>query len=318
MTKQQPTAQSAPAASPPLSLRQAVRPLIFAHALLAREQGLSSQLAKECAKLKQLTREALEAAALVHLLAPDKTGQAGDAGSSRRSQFIDAYAKAGTAWAAVTGTAIALADALVEAGKLDDVHRLADFLEAAGEPTAAKDLRTRADAAAKPALERRLSRIHANMTESEIAAAIDALRESKDGAAVTFYIRPLVQAISKLLPAHRKEEWKPDFGPGHYHITWQVVPGDVVSDGTIMFFLEGGRHKYPTPFPARVAKLLVTDGSVVTGSPAVASLIRLPDQLAAELGMPQTETRQLPARLDALARVFLQIQAENARSPRPR
>jgi hypothetical protein len=315
MTKQQPTEHPAIAVSPSLSLRQAVRPLIFAHALLAREKGLSAQLAEECDKLKQLTKKALEAAALVHLLAPDKAEHA-DADSSRRSQFISAYAKAGTTWAEVTGTAIALADALLEAGRLDDMHRLADFLEAAGEPTAAKDLHTRADAAGKPALERRLSRIHANMTESEIAAAIEALRESKDGAAVSFYIRPLVQAISKLLPAHLKEEWKLDFSTGRYHITWQVAPGDVVSDGTDMFFLEGRRYKYPTPFPARVAKLLVTEGSVVTGSVAVASLIRLPDQLAAEFGTQQTDTRQLPARLDALARIFLQIQAENVRLPR--
>jgi hypothetical protein len=96
MTKQQSAARAAIAVSPSLSLREAVRPLIFAHALLAREQGLAGELARECRKLEKLTREALEAAALVHLLAPDTV--ADDTDTSRRDQLINAYTKAATTW----------------------------------------------------------------------------------------------------------------------------------------------------------------------------------------------------------------------------
>lgn len=317
MTKQQPAARTAIAVSPSLSLREAVRPLIFAHALLARERELAEELARECRKLEQLTRAALEAAALVHLLvlAPDRV--ADDTDASRRDQLIKAYAKAATTWAEVTGTAIALADALLDADRPDDVYRLASFLEAAGEPATAQDLRTRADATVRRSLEARLGRIHDTMTEPEIAVAIEALRECKDETAASFYIRDVAQAIVKALLASREEEYALDFGTSSRHIYWHVAPGDAVSTGANMCTLTGNTYPYQIPFPAMISKLLVTAGSVVTGSMAIASVIRLPAELAAELQIQQPVTRDIFARLETVARVFWQIQAENARSPRP-
>ena len=51
-----------PSPSPYLSLRQAVRPAIFAHFLLAGDQERARQLAAECEDLLFLTRELLKAA----------------------------------------------------------------------------------------------------------------------------------------------------------------------------------------------------------------------------------------------------------------
>ena len=314
MTKQQLAAHTAPAVSPSLSLRQAVRPLIFAHALLGREQGLSAELAEECGKLKQLTRQALEAAALVHLLAPDKAERT-DAQSSRRSQFIDAYAKAGMTWAEVTGTAIALADALLDADRPDDARRLAAFLEAADEPAIAQDLRARAEATVKRSLEIRLGRIHARMTEPEIADAIGALRESRDKTAASFYMHKLAQSIRQLLDVSREEQYVHDFGSYPTKITWCVTPGSTVSrSGYICAYGNASRPSYVRiPFAALVSKLLVSAGSEAAGSMAVASVIPLPEPLLAELQVEQPSIDNIFARLDTLARIFRQIQTEKAR-----
>ena len=51
-----------PATSPYLSLRQAVRPAIFAHQLLAGDAERAGELAAECEELLLLTRELLKAA----------------------------------------------------------------------------------------------------------------------------------------------------------------------------------------------------------------------------------------------------------------
>ena len=57
------------AASPYLSLRQAVRPAILAHWLLAGDRERAGKLAAECEDLLFLTRELLKAAGRVHILA---------------------------------------------------------------------------------------------------------------------------------------------------------------------------------------------------------------------------------------------------------
>ena len=156
----------------------------------------------------------------MHLLAPDKAERT-DAQSSRRSQFIDAYAKAGMTGAEVTGTAIALADALLDADRPDDARRLAAFLEAADEPAIAQDLRARAEATVGRFLfEIRLGRIHARMTEPEIADAIGALRESRDKTAASFYMHKLAQSIRQLLDVSREEQYVHDFGSYPTKITW--------------------------------------------------------------------------------------------------
>ena len=314
MPKKEPAAGAAIAVSPSLSLREAVRPLIFAHALLTREQDLAGELAKECRKLEQLTRKALEAAALVHLLAPDTV--ADDTDTSRQDRVIGAYAKAATSWAEVTGTAIALADALLDAGRPDDVYRLAGFLEAAGEPAAAQDLSARADAVVKRSLEARLGRIHDIMTEPEITAAIEALRECRDGAAVSFYLPDLARSIARILPASREETYK--ISVKGIITKWHTTPRNIISAQGIIVTIDPLTNRafnIPAGVPMIISKLLIPEGQTVTDDTTeIFSFIRIPAALQLGLGMQQPGGSKVSARVDAIAREFRQIQAENARS----
>src|SRR5690242_21775324 len=112
------TAEPATATSPYLSLRQAVRPAILAHRLLAGDQERAGMLGAECEDLLYLTRELLQAAGRTRILAvvpgprmPDESG--GD----RQAQLCEAYADAGLLWAKVVGSSLALAEALIERGE---------------------------------------------------------------------------------------------------------------------------------------------------------------------------------------------------------
>ena len=177
MTKQRPAAQPATALSPYLSLRQAVRPAVFAHTQLAREQGKGGALAEECGDLLRSTRELLKAAALVHLLTPETDhGIRVDVGRDRREQMLDAYANAGMLWANIVGNFIALADLLLEQGRSEDVENLSVFLESAGEVEVANNLRKRAVAGYRKQIHNEIAGFHANMTMHEIHVAIQVLR----------------------------------------------------------------------------------------------------------------------------------------------
>ena len=146
MTEQERAIDSDLATSPYLSLRQAVRPAILAHWLLAGDQERAGKLAAECEDLLFLTRELLKAAGRVRILAdpaPSAERPASEeGGGDRPAQLLDAYAEAGLLWAKVVGCSVALAGALIDRGEWEDVRRLADFLAGAGEESAARDLRT--------------------------------------------------------------------------------------------------------------------------------------------------------------------------------
>ena len=173
--------ESAAQTSPYLSLRQAVRPAILAHCLLAADQERAGKLAAECEDLLFLTRELLKAAGRARILddAPGlpetglpETGEGGD----RAAQFLDAYADAGLLWAKVVGSALALAGALTDRGEWEDVRRLASFLAGAGEDSAAADLRIRLGHAVWETHRARLEGISNTMPRAAIGPAIDALR----------------------------------------------------------------------------------------------------------------------------------------------
>ena len=68
MTAQERIAEPAMAPSVYLSLRNAVRPAIYAHFLLAEDQERAGQLAAECEDLLFLTRELLKAVGLAGIL----------------------------------------------------------------------------------------------------------------------------------------------------------------------------------------------------------------------------------------------------------
>ncbi len=186
MTEQERAISAAIATSPYLSLRQAVRPAILAHWLLASDQERAGKLAAECEDLLFLTRELLKAAGRVRILAePAPSAELPDlpdlpdlpeSGGDRRAQLLDAYAEAGLLWAKVVGCSVALAGALIDRGEWDDVRRLAGFLAGAGEESAAADLRIQLGKAVFQTHREQLQGISNTMSPAAISAAIDALR----------------------------------------------------------------------------------------------------------------------------------------------
>ena len=180
MTEQERAIDSDLATSPYLSLRQAVRPAILAHWLLAGDQERAGKLAAECEDLLFLTRELLKAAGRVRILAgpaPAAGRPASEEGGGDRSaQLLEAYAEAGLLWAKVVGCSVALAGALIDRGEWEDVRRLADFLADAGEESAARDLRTQLGKAVWERHREPLQGIGTTMPPATIGTAIDALR----------------------------------------------------------------------------------------------------------------------------------------------
>lgn len=187
-----------PATSPYLSLRQAVRPAIFAHQLLAGDAERAGELAAECEELLLLTRELLKAAGQARVLAPEpapapapelgvgpgpepgpepEPGVGPDEhGADRHARFLDAYADAGMAWAKVVGSSMALGRALLAAGATEDARRLAGFLASAGEESAAADLQAELAKAVLAAHQEQLKGISNKMAPEEIEKSIKALR----------------------------------------------------------------------------------------------------------------------------------------------
>jgi hypothetical protein len=184
MTAQEGTAEDM---SPYLSLRQAVRPAIFAHFLLAEDSERAGQLAAECEDLLFLTRELLKAAGLAGILGAEAPGPAGPGGASgpgeldgdggdRQAQLLSAYAEAGLLWAKVTGSTMALATGLLDRGDRDGVRRLAGFLADAGEDGAAAELRIQLGKAVWAAHREQLQRIGNAMPPAAVGKAIGTLR----------------------------------------------------------------------------------------------------------------------------------------------
>jgi hypothetical protein len=180
-----------PATSPYLSLRQAIRPGICAHRLLAQDAERAGQLVAECEELLLLTRKLLQASGRVHILAPepgpgadehgaDEHGAdehgADEHGAGRHERFLDAYADAGLLWAKVVGSSMVLAGALLEAGDWENVRLLAGSLADAGEAGPAADVRAQLAKAVLAAHHEQLSGISNKMPPEEIGPAIKALR----------------------------------------------------------------------------------------------------------------------------------------------
>jgi hypothetical protein len=159
------------------SLRQAVRPAIYAHRLLAGDQERAGKLAAECDELLSLTRELVKAIGLARLLdTGSASGPAATAADSRQEQILDAYADAAMGWAKVIGNFTALAGTLLERNEWDEVRRLAGVLADAGETSAARDLRAQLGKVIWATYGSRLRNITSTMPPAEIARAIAALR----------------------------------------------------------------------------------------------------------------------------------------------
>ena len=167
--------------SPYLGLRQAVRPAILAHRLLAGDQERAGKLATECEDLLYRTGELLKAAGRARILAtappprlPDEGGVLG--GGDRQAQLLEAYADAGLLWAKVVGSSLALAGVLVERGEWEDVRALASFLASAGEQSAAAELRIQLGREVWETHREPLRAVSNDMGTAAIEPAISALR----------------------------------------------------------------------------------------------------------------------------------------------
>jgi len=182
MTTQERTIEPAMAPSVYLSLRNAVRPAIYAHFLLAEDQERAGQLAAECEDLLFLTRELLKAAGLAGILGAAGTRVAEPAPEAlegdrdRQAQLLGAYAEAGLLWAKVVGSTMALARGLLDRGDREAVRRLAGFLAEAGEDGAATELKIGLGQAVWATHREPLQDISNTMPPAAIGTAIDALR----------------------------------------------------------------------------------------------------------------------------------------------
>jgi hypothetical protein len=179
MTTQERTIEPAMAPSVYLSLRNAVRPAIYAHFLLAEDQERAGQLAAECEDLLFLTRELLKAVGLAGILGAEPAGVGAavdEDGGDRQVQLLGAYAEAGLLWAKVVGSTMSLARALLDRGDRDAVRRLAGFLAEAGEDGAATDLKIGLGKVVWATHRESLQDITNTMPPAAIGTAIDALR----------------------------------------------------------------------------------------------------------------------------------------------
>jgi len=181
MTAQERTVEPAMAPSVYLSLRNAVRPAIYAHFLLAEDRERAGQLAAECEDLLFLTRELLKAVGLAGVLGAEPAGAGAgggldEDGGERQAQLLGAYAEAGLLWAKVVGSTMALARALLDRGDRDAVRCLASFLAEAGEDGAAMELKIGLGQAVWAAHREPLQDIGNTMAPAAIGTAIDALR----------------------------------------------------------------------------------------------------------------------------------------------
>jgi hypothetical protein len=205
------------AASPYLALRQAVRPAILAHRLLAGDQERAGKLAAECEDLLFLTGELLKAAGRARILAAASAAEAAvpvENGGDRQAQLLEAYADAGLLWAKVVGSSLALAEALIERGDWDDVRALASFLASSGEESAAAELRRALGKAIWQIHREQLRAISSTMPPAAIGGAINALRavlreipeEIPDrNREVNRFLPPLAAAIGALMKKQQVE-----------------------------------------------------------------------------------------------------------------
>ena len=167
--------------SPYVSLRQAVRPAIFAQFLLAEDRERAGRLAAECEDLLFLTRELLKAAGQAGVLgdAPAESESPpplDEDGGDRQEQLLGAYAQAGLLWAKVVGSTMALARSLLDRRDWDGARRLAGFLAEAGEDGAAAELRIQLGKAVWDTYREQLQAIGNRMPPAGIQTAIAALR----------------------------------------------------------------------------------------------------------------------------------------------
>jgi hypothetical protein len=224
--------------SPYVSLRQAVRPAIFAYSILSTERERAGALAEECNNLLRLSRELMKSA-LAHVLIPEP-GQRmpviGDnSAAERQARLLDAYAYAdvGLLWARVVGSCMAIADVILERGEWAKVHHLSDVLSDVGETTSAKEPSRRAKDGPIELAKRRLRNVHETMSVAEVRDALNILGGLRStcpdrGRTITAALPSICMSMPRLVP--------PGSGTGGLHQCDFVRRNDCNPDMANYFF----------------------------------------------------------------------------------
>jgi hypothetical protein len=156
------------AASPHVSLRQAVRPVIMAYGILSDERRAASALAAEAQTLLDLTENLLRKLGLIHLLTAGSARLAD--GQAPADRLVEAYAQAGMSWAKVVSSVARLAGLLIEERDWESARRVADLIADTGEAAVAEHIQTLIRDAQLATIH-----VHASMTGVEIRRAVAAL-----------------------------------------------------------------------------------------------------------------------------------------------
>lgn len=215
--------------SPYLSFRQAIRPAIFANSLLLREQERVGELADGADQILALTRDLLRKAGLGYIATAGLDGPAADGGLGCQDSLLDAFADAAMMWAQIVGGCLALADGLLDQGRLNEVQSLAAVLEDSGESGTARQLLERLAPAAMDMYKKRLKMIHAHMKPAEIEDAIDVL----------------TGAISEIPPSPQRDMWLNSHLPALATSSLLYFQGDEDRRGVVKDIASGGRMSYP-------------------------------------------------------------------------
>jgi hypothetical protein len=155
--------------TPHVTLRQAVRPVVVAHAILSSEKPAAVALAEEAANLVELTEELLTKLGRVHLLTASAAITVDPPRTGIEDRLIGAYARAGMSWALVVGSMTRLGELLIGEADWTACVLLARFMAEVGETAVAERIeRTRFGAQAAV-------QTHQNMTSGEIRGAISQL-----------------------------------------------------------------------------------------------------------------------------------------------
>lgn len=221
--------------SPYLSFRQAVRPAIFAHSLLLREQDRAGDLADTANQILALTRDLMRKAGLGYIATAGPDVSAADGGLGRLDSLLDAFADAAMMWAQIVGGCLVLADGLFDQGRFNEVQALAAVLEDSGESGTAHQLLQRLAPATMDMYQKRLGMIHARMKPAEIENAIAALNA----------------ALTEIPQSGERDVWLNSFLPALAASALLYIKepqGRVVGENsyyTVKFIATGGRMGSP-------------------------------------------------------------------------
>jgi hypothetical protein len=208
MSKRQPPAQAADVdLSPYLSLRQAIRPAIFAHSILLREKDRAVALVDEANRILVATRELLSKAGLGYITVAEPGAPTGaTSGLGTQASLLDAFTDAAMLWAKVVASCLALADHFLEQGQWGQVRTLAAVLDDAGEKGTAKDLRDRLLSAPLARCKKRSRALNVRMSHQELSNVIDeftdALSEMPPSIARNSWLQGIMPSLAQAVLTH--------------------------------------------------------------------------------------------------------------------